>query len=902
MAAEGAVCTGIPVNGGKQKECSGAHTISSMAARIMEGAYTRLGRGISRRPRAVIVSSLLVYAACTPGLWMLTGSSRILFVPVETNFMTQFVYQTSRFIRDYRRNAAIFGEERISALMLTPAPELGLASPEFLRFGVDTVRRIADLSGERPEKGESAPSFEDLCVRRPRSGESPSADPPCEVHSILNLLLGDDPVRAEQKLNGAIANVSNSDAVSERGVGLEVSLARKLLEDVPAELRPTLPLLVGSAGSLEFPGPKASIEDLARFLAAAPAAEVVFKLTSTEASVELERRLESWVEDQRWLPLGAGKAPGRISAYLASSLDDEVAAVTASALPLIGMTVLLMLGYSMVFLVSQTRWPGRYQFCLVLFGSSIPGLSSLAAFGLMGYCGRPANSLTILTPFVGLATGIDALFVMTSAFRDVGITEELSKALASAVAKGGFAITVTTATSFVACIVAAITAIGMPGFVSLHLTLATTVFMNWFGFMTLYPALMALNDRRISATASGDSSPDLATSSMRRRVRFDVATRVRHFISERYAPKLARCIVVQMSGVVVMFGLVGAGLALTPYISEGMPDRHFVTDASYLNDFFDDLNSAFDSNALVEVGLLLEKPDLGNTVYRSTLRDYLEALNSREDVRYVDCWPGLVAEGLSPSTEMSNSELSTLLSSLLNTSLGARYRSDASVLADGSVAAARCRIFAAQPLDGGKRARQAQDLVAQADNSAVNAIVWHSSWPTFVDIHINCKGMMHATMSWALLSVFCVLLILMPVHLAIMTGVCVSSVIMVLLGFMEVLGLTYNGVTYTISVVAIGRPSGSRGARRSRRSPEPGARGARGRASGGRRSRRRRRRSGRRGSCSRRRSLAARHDVGGEPLSCRCHQDASVLLETDTADTSISVVVIDEAEVVQCEL
>ena len=107
------------------------------------------------------------------------------------------------------------------------------------------------------------------------------------------------------------------------------------------------------------------------------------------------------------------------------SFGLECANLTIRALPLIGLTVMVMIGYALTFLAWETRLPRQTQALTVVCAAFIPAAASISSFGIFGYIGLPLNVLSILVPFLVLAVGIDAMFVMSTAAKEVEVGSAL---------------------------------------------------------------------------------------------------------------------------------------------------------------------------------------------------------------------------------------------------------------------------------------------------------------------------------------------------------------------------------------------------------------------------------------------------------------------------------------------
>eukprot|EP00928_Gymnodinium_smaydae_P029397 TRINITY_DN22155_c0_g1_i2.p1 TRINITY_DN22155_c0_g1~~TRINITY_DN22155_c0_g1_i2.p1 ORF type:complete len:656 (+),score=65.27 TRINITY_DN22155_c0_g1_i2:213-1970(+) len=356
--------------------------------------------------------------------------------------------------------------------------------------------------------------------------------------------------------------------------------------------------------------------------------------------------------------------------------------------------------------------------------------------------------------------------------------------MAKALEHGGLAMTVTSLTSVVAFLVAAATSWNIPGFVSFNLSLAFTLLLNWIGMLFLYPALCALNEKRIAANRMDllpccKSRPNSwpFASALR-----SVSTTTRAFVVQRYAPLFERSVIFCLSGTVLILALIGFASFGAARLDHGMPDRYFVRSSSPAQRFFDDLDASFGNQALVDVGLFLPNPNLTNGQYQSSLRSLLQRLDDSADVQLTVCWP--LTTGRSTTSPAFVHDIAR---------------------SDTGIEAARCHLFMWQPMQQSLRARQTQWLLSLVDASGLEgATAYHRSFPIHVGRYENIKWNTISTALYACAAVFLVLLVSMPARLAMLSVSSVGCVLLVLFGFMGWVGVTANAISYGVCVMAVG--------------------------------------------------------------------------------------------------
>ena len=280
---------------------------------------------------------------------------------------------------------------------------------------------------------------------------------------------------------------------------------------------------------------------------------------------------------------------------------------------------------------------------------------------------------------------------------------------------------------------------------------------------------------------------------------------LRNFMANDYAPLVASSKAFRLGGAIIFLSLVLTAIAalLTKGLEVGMPDRYFVRDDSYVNDFFDSLHESFSNRALVEMGLVLPTPHFGVGAYHVGLRELLGALGSSSGVAKVECWLSKLATSL--PDKATPAEANATLAAFLGSPAGKMFARDVVHSKTGNdLAAARCRIFVWQPVDVALRSRQGQRLTAIADRASVPAILYHASLPVHVGRYEEIQGLIFQTMGYACFAVFSALLLFLPPHLALLAVTNVASVVVVLLGFMVLAGISCNAISYIVCVMAIG--------------------------------------------------------------------------------------------------
>ena len=398
---------------------------------------------------------------------------------------------------------------------------------------------------------------------------------------------------------------------------------------------------------------------------------------------------------------------------------------------------------------------------------------------------------------------------IVSAVRSVGemtkSKDDLPEVMSRAMALGGSAITVTSLTSILAFTVAAITSRELLGFMTFSICLTIALVLNYLGMLVLFPAMIVFNERRI-LDGKSDLAPMLKgpLKIEQAMLKFDASTALRNVITKKYAPTLARSRPLQLVGASIMAGLVGAsGYAFT-VVGRGMPDLYFVGDHSFVHDFYGDVERHFDNKLRIEVGLMFTGLDLTSPSEVAAVRtDVIEPLRNRTDVIEVVC---VVEQYEVAKAQAALGGVTLSVADFLALSNTTTRTFERAVTPN----AIYCGVYVEQPVTAQERRDQTvaltemADTITAAQGGAFSLTIYHISFPIHVARFDLIFNETLTTAGWAILAVFCALLLALPVHLAIISALNVACVVVVVVGFMTVAGITFNAISYTTIVMAIG--------------------------------------------------------------------------------------------------
>eukprot|EP00930_Biecheleria_cincta_P013002 TRINITY_DN11809_c0_g1_i2.p1 TRINITY_DN11809_c0_g1~~TRINITY_DN11809_c0_g1_i2.p1 ORF type:complete len:905 (+),score=127.81 TRINITY_DN11809_c0_g1_i2:73-2787(+) len=765
--------------------------LSHRIVALEERFFAWLGAWVGRRPKAAAALVMLVYAALFPGTFLLQGDGKLVYMNLDTEFLTTFTLTDTPEYKNYKLGTSIYPEVRFVSLAESPRNGQSALVADSLRAALDVESHISSsLSISHDGKQYS---FEDLCVRA-------SSKTPCRFSSAASMLVGSGQV-AENRLRQLELMEHNS---SHWPLSKRVAW---LVSEIPPPQWALVQVHFGTGRVDAFPGAGASVDALAEWLINSKVLLASFNLQDGEASKLFER------EALRWVTGSSGAL--RVSATTTASLGDECVKIGTSAIPLLGATILTMVAYVVIHLGAETRIPGHTQLMLAVAGCFVPLLASAGSLGLLGYMGIKINILGCMAPFLGLAAGIDCFFLMVTSVNSIGPEErDHEQLMACAVSRGGVAATTTTVTSMAAFITSAITTIHFPGFFSFSLALVFVLFLNWLGMLVLMPAVMVLNERRMLAnrrdlfpcvrrsrnTSTADDRPHSIFACC---FNLDLGRRGRQAVSHHLAPLIERNLACQLVGATVWMGFVVASAVLLPDLGQGMPDRYFIIDDSPLQVYFDDIEQGFDKTVPMELGLLLQQPQLGDSSYRAALLNLMTELGNRSDaIMPPDCWPVYVAQTLQPSAGQSEAEAAT--EKFFASSMHELYDWDLQKDGSGTIESARCRFFVWQPMDSKKRSDHAGNLLAVVAQADLPVVAYHESLAIHVARYKRIKQMVLDSAACSFIAVFAALLFFLPVRNAILAVGNVVAVVAVLFGCMTLSGITCNTISFSVCVMAIG--------------------------------------------------------------------------------------------------
>ena len=355
----------------------------------------------------------------------------------------------------------------------------------------------------------------------------------------------------------------------------------------------------------------------------------------------------------------------RLSFTTEMSLEQELNQTTNTDIKIVAVSYLIMLLYASLALGAVTlsiksilKNPSTFfvqsKFGLGIMGIAIVLMSVSASIGLFSAFGFKATLIIAeVIPFLVLAVGVDNIFLIVHEFERVNISHADNKIevrVAKALGRMGPSILLSASTETVAFALGA--AVGMPAVKNFAVYAAGAVFFNAILQVTMFVAVLALNQRRVESnrvdcfplykikrsTSKDDGQGENGVFG------YQEEGWLQKFIRKIYAPTLLDRRV--KLGVVVGFlGLFTAGLALIPKVALGLDQRIAFPQGSYLINYFNDLDAYFNTGPPVyfvvpdlNVTQRLHQQELCarySTCHPFSLATVLEQESKRPDVSYI---------------------------------------------------------------------------------------------------------------------------------------------------------------------------------------------------------------------------------------------------------------------------
>mmetsp|Transcript_23026 Transcript_23026/g.28229 ORF Transcript_23026/g.28229 Transcript_23026/m.28229 type:complete len:930 (+) Transcript_23026:82-2871(+) len=575
-------------DGATSKESSNEHvsksspkkSISTAVERFISSSFYRLGTYVGTNPKKTILFSIILTMICAAGFARFETENRPekLWVPQNT----QAEKETGMYQEIFPRTA------RFNTLILSAKDGGNVLSKDNLVAAMEINDKIASTDSKKLE-GETY-NFEELCVKAGGSCANSYVDIcQCLITSILGSWDYDlESLETDENL-------------------LETLNSNSKKNDFGALL-----------GNAKYDGEDKVISAEAMTITYFTADRAVI-----ENGNEFDAINEQW-EGDVFLDVLQNYATNsnliNVEYLSARSFSDEFGGAITGDLALVQGSYVVIFVFLGAVLGSRIIPGAGSRWTMALGALFTVILSTGAGFGISSAIGLFYGPVHSVLPFVLLGIGVDDVFVIVNAFdRERGATSrefetnaDLIKRSASALARAGASITVTSMTDLVAFAISASS--GLPALASFCGYAAVCITFLWLFASTFFTGCLVLDERRqrdnrrecICCFSRSPKVRDGEEPSLPNKDAFK-----ENFVS-KYFRKYHCPAILSKAGktmVLVFFaGLLGLGVYGAMNLSVEDSERNFIPQDSYVNDYIASSDEYFPSSGS-ELFIVFENPD-----------------------------------------------------------------------------------------------------------------------------------------------------------------------------------------------------------------------------------------------------------------------------------------------------
>jgi len=575
-------------DGATSKESSNEHvsksspkkSISTAVERFISSSFYRLGTYVGTNPKKTILFSIILTMICAAGFARFETENRPekLWVPQNT----QAEKETGMYQEIFPRTA------RFNTLILSAKDGGNVLSKDNLVAAMEINDKIASTDSKKLE-GETY-NFEELCVKAGGSCANSYVDIcQCLITSILGSWDYDlESLKTDENL-------------------LETLNSNSKKNDFGALL-----------GNAKYDGEDKVISAEAMTITYFTADRAVI-----ENGNEFDAINEQW-EGDVFLDVLQNYATNsnliNVEYLSARSFSDEFGGAITGDLALVQGSYVVIFVFLGAVLGSRIIPGAGSRWTMALGALFTVILSTGAGFGISSAIGLFYGPVHSVLPFVLLGIGVDDVFVIVNAFdRERGATSrefetnaDLIKRSASALARAGASITVTSMTDLVAFAISASS--GLPALASFCGYAAVCITFLWLFASTFFTGCLVLDERRqrdnrrecICCLSRSSKVRDGEEPSLPNKDVFK-----ENFVS-KYFRKYHCPAILSKAGktmVLVFFaGLLGLGVYGAMNLSVEDSERNFIPQDSYVNDYIASSDEYFPSSGS-ELFIVFENPD-----------------------------------------------------------------------------------------------------------------------------------------------------------------------------------------------------------------------------------------------------------------------------------------------------
>jgi len=515
--------------------------------RFVEQGFYKMGLLIGKRPRSVLVASLLIgFGLC----------SLILLADFETRIEYLYVPRAAPSFKDFNMAEELFGKRpRRDSAVLYAQDGGSMLRKEHLEWAWGAYAALLYVRSTNGQVG-----YADICERHPLTKN-------CTVTSLFSFFPG--------------ANISEGGSLHSLGKLPDFQNADVTLRTLREKNLPGIAsVLSADSKALRFVFPVAE-------------ADIVDRGLLAESSKSLERILE-W-EDTFLDELARQRdnGLGMVKGMAISSVDGEVARNMTGAIPF------LMGGINLIFVFLALMLGGRpctrSRLLLSLGAVCVIQLAEVIGFAVTAACQVPLTDMSLLLVFLAVGVGVDDIIVLTDAFDEVDLALPQHERLAKAFQHAGKAILITSVTNLTAFLVASTG--DFPAVRWFCVAAGWVVFSLFVCSLTIYAPLLVLDERRRFAGRADcclcclSARPATAPSLNSPRSKSVIQRRLFRTSLKRIVSSLTSKPLPAAACMAILLGIAAAGVwcVSNPEIyTVGLPISGAFPDGSYLTEFLDE--------------------------------------------------------------------------------------------------------------------------------------------------------------------------------------------------------------------------------------------------------------------------------------------------------------------------
>ncbi|ROL41333.1 Patched domain-containing protein 3 [Anabarilius grahami] len=299
-----------------------------------------------------------------------------------------------------------------------------------------------------------------------------------------------------------------------------------------------------------------------------------------------------------------------VSYFTSISRQNEFETNSDSIIPLFSVTYILAITIAVLSCLRLDCV--RTKVWVAMFGVVSAGMSVLASFGLLLFCGMPFAMTVETAPFLILGIGVDDMFIMISCWQKTEVNKAVEIRLAETYKEAGVSIAITTLTDVLAFYIGLMTP--FRSVQSFCMYTSTALLFCYIFNITFFGACLALNGRREKDNrhwltcmkvpeATGDDGGCCVGGAYDKNTHKEFEMPVNSFFKNYYGPFLTR-VWVKTLVCLIYAGYLGVSIYGCFKMQEGLDVKNLATDGSYVGSYYDkedEFFSAFGPNVMLVI-------------------------------------------------------------------------------------------------------------------------------------------------------------------------------------------------------------------------------------------------------------------------------------------------------------